>query len=131
MPRTRKGAASRQQRNRILKQAKGYYGGRSRNLRIAKQAVTRSARFATRDRATRKRNFRSLWIVRVNAALEQHAMAYNQLIAGMRKAGIEINRKILADMAINDAPAFEAIVNAAKAALASPAAKVASASTGA
>lgn len=122
MPRARKGAASRQQRNRILKKAKGYYGGRSRLLRIAKQAVTRSARFATRDRATRKRNFRSLWIVRVNAALEPHGMAYNQLVAGMRKAKIEVNRKILADMAVNDAPAFEAVVNAAKAALGKPAA---------
>ncbi len=121
MPRSKKGAASRRQRTRILKQAKGYYGGRSRLLRIAKEAVTRAAKYATRDRATRKRNFRSLWIIRLNAALEQHGMPYNQLVAGMRKAKIDINRKILADMAINDAPAFEAIVNAAKAALGSAA----------
>jgi len=121
MPRAKKGAASRQQRNRILKKAKGYYGGRSRLLRIAKSAVTRSARYATRDRATRKRNFRSLWIVRVNAALEPHGMAYNQLIAGMRKANILLNRKILADMAVNDAAGFEAVVNAARAALEKPA----------
>jgi len=121
MPRAKKGAASRRQRTRILKQAKGYYGGRSRLMRTAKEAVTRAAKYATRDRATRKRNFRSLWIVRVNAALEPHGMAYNQFVAGMRKANVEVNRKILADMAINDAPAFEAIVHAAKAALAKPA----------
>jgi large subunit ribosomal protein L20 len=116
MPRAKKGAASTRRRTRILKRAKGYYGGRSRLLRIAKHAVLRAAVYATRDRQQRKRNFRSLWITRVRAAAEQHGISYSRLIAGMRRASIEVNRKILADMAINDPAAFAEIVKAALAA---------------
>jgi len=114
MPRSKKGAASRRQRNRILKRAKGYWGGRSRLLRVAKPAVIKADVYATRDRQQRKRNFRSLWITRVRAAAELCGISYSQLISGMRLASIIVNRKILADMAVNDPPAFEKIAAAAK-----------------
>jgi len=116
MPRARKGAARRRARRRILRQAKGYVGARSRLYRTAKEAVLKAAVYATRDRQQKKRVFRRLWITRINAAARQCGTSYSRLIAAMDRAGIVLNRKILADIAANDPPAFERIVQAAGAA---------------
>jgi large subunit ribosomal protein L20 len=100
-----------------MKRAKGFYGGRSRLWRIAKGALIKAGVYATRDRQQRKRSFRSLWIIRIHAAVEQHDISYSHFIAGLRAASIQVNRKILADLAINDPAAFSEIVRTAKAAL--------------
>ena len=117
MPRVKRGPRRAQRRKKILKQAKGYYGTRSRSHRIAKQAVDRAAQFAYRDRRNKKRNFRALWIVRINAASRLNGLSYNRLIEGLRKSGSEINRKMLADMAVHDPEGFAKVVNTAKQAL--------------
>lgn len=117
MARVKRGVVARRRHKKVLKQAKGYYGARSRVFRVAKQAVTKAAQYAYRDRRQRKRDFRALWITRINAGARAHDMSYSRLIAGLRKANIEIDRKMLADLAVNDKPAFEAIVAEAKAAL--------------
>jgi large subunit ribosomal protein L20 len=117
MSRVRRGSRRAQRRKKILKQTKGYYGAKSRAHRIAKQAVDRSLSFAYRDRRQKKRNFRSLWIVRINAAARLNGLSYNRLIEGLRKAGSQINRKMLADIAVRDPKAFADLVEVAKGAL--------------
>ena len=117
MPRVKGGTVTRKRRKRVLKLAKGYFGNRSRVYRVAKQAVIKAAQYAYRDRKQNKRNFRSLWIVRINAACRAEGMAYGQFINGMKKAGIELDRKVLADLAMHDAVAFSDLIAKAKAAL--------------
>ena len=102
----------------MLKLAKGYYGARSRSFRTAKQAVIKAGQYAYRDRRTKKRTFRSLWIVRINAAARQHDLSYSQLMHGLDKAEIDIDRKVLADLAMNEQESFTALVDRAKEALA-------------
>jgi large subunit ribosomal protein L20 len=118
MARARKGAASRRQRKRILKAAEGYFGGRHRQLRSAKETVMRAMRYATRDRKQRRRNFRALWITRVNAAVRERGLTYSRFIEGLRKAQVVIDRKILAEIAVSDPAGFDQIFGKAKAALA-------------
>jgi large subunit ribosomal protein L20 len=117
MSRVKRGTKRAQRRKKILKQAKGYYGVKSRGHRIAKQAVEKSLSYAYRDRRQKKRDFRSLWIVRINAAARQHGMSYSRFISGLKKAEIEVDRKMLADLAVRDEAAFGALVGAAKQAL--------------
>ncbi len=100
---------------KIVKQAKGYYGARSRNFKSAKDAVTKAGLYAYRDRRQRKRQFRALWIVRINAAARLHGLSYSAFIAGLKAKDIELDRKILADMAINQPDAFTELVKQAKA----------------
>ena len=116
--RVKRGTKRVQRRRKILKLAKGYYGTKSKSHRIAKLAVERSLLFAYRDRRARKREFRKLWIVRINAAARNNGMSYSRLIAGLKKAEIEVNRKILADIAVNDEDGFTALADVAKQALA-------------
>ena len=116
--RVRRGTKRVQRRRKILKLAKGYYGTKSRSHRIAKLAVERSLQFAYRDRRARKREFRKLWIVRINAAARNNGLSYSRLIAGLKKAEVEVNRKILADIAVNDEDGFTALADVAKQALA-------------
>ena len=118
MARVKRGMVARRRHKKVLEQAKGYYGARSRVFRVAKQAVTKAAQYAYRDRRTRKRVFRSLWITRINAQARECGISYSQLVAGLRKANIEIDRRVLADLAVHDKPAFSAIVDQAKASLA-------------
>lgn len=117
MARVKRGVVAHRRHKKILKQAKGYYGARSRVYRVAKQAVIKAGQYAYRDRRVKKREFRSLWITRINAAARDNGVTYSQLIAGLRKANIEIDRKVLADLAVHDKPAFSAIAEQAKAAL--------------
>jgi len=114
MPRVKRSVHAKKKRRKILKLAKGYFGARSRLLRTATEAVDRSMKYAYRDRRVRKRDFRRLWIARINAAARMHSITYSRLIDGMKKAGVEINRKILADIAVHDPNAFSEIVNVAK-----------------
>lgn len=116
MARVKRGVVARRRHKKILKQAKGYYGARSRTFRVAKQAVIKAGQYAYRDRRQRKRQFRALWIARINAAARVHGMSYSRFISGLKKAGIEIDRKILADLAVHEKQAFGAIVDKAKAA---------------
>jgi large subunit ribosomal protein L20 len=102
----------------VLKKAKGYYGARSKLFKTAKQAVIKAGQYAYRDRRQRKRQFRALWIARINAAARMHGMSYSRLINGMNRAEIEVDRKVLADLAVHDPEAFGAIAEQAKAALA-------------
>ena len=118
MPRVKRGVVARRRHKKVLKQAKGYYGARSRVFRVAKQAVTKAGQYAYRDRRQRKRQFRSLWITRINAQSRANGLSYSRLINGLRKANIELDRRVLADLAVHDKPAFAAIVEQAKAALA-------------
>ncbi len=118
MPRVKRGVVARRRHKKILKQAKGYYGARSRVFRVAKQAVIKAGQYAYRDRRQRKRQFRALWITRINAASRANGLNYSRLIAGLRKANIELDRKVLADLAVHDKVAFGAIVEKAKTALA-------------
>ncbi|MDF1643454.1 MAG: 50S ribosomal protein L20 [Pseudomonadales bacterium] len=118
MPRVKRGVVARRRHKKVLKQAKGYYGARSRVYRVAKQAVTKSGQYAYRDRRQRKRQFRSLWIARINAAARINGISYSQMINGLKKAEIEIDRKMLADLAVHDKDTFAAIVGKAKTALA-------------
>ncbi|MFQ5439171.1 MAG: 50S ribosomal protein L20 [Paracoccaceae bacterium] len=120
MSRVKGGAASHARHRKVVKAAKGYYGRRSTAFRTATQAVDKANQYATRDRKARKRNFRALWIQRINAAVRSHdeALTYSRFINGLSLAGIEVDRKVLADLAVNEPDAFGAIVNSAKAALA-------------
>ena len=122
MSRVIRGPRRARRRKKILKQAKGYYGTKSRAHRVAKLAVDRSLKFAYRDRRQKKRNFRALWIVRINAAARLNGISYNRLIEGLSKSGSVINRKMLADLAVRDPQAFAEVAEAAKKALESPAA---------
>ena len=115
MPRARNTPASKRRRKRILKQAKGFVGGRRRLYRTARETVERSLQYAYRDRRTRKRDFRRLWIIRINAAARQNGMSYSTFMHGLQHAGIEIDRKILADLAVRDREAFAELVEAARA----------------
>lgn len=122
MSRVKRGNKKTQRRKKVLKAAKGYYGTKSRAYRVAKQAVDRSRQFAYRDRRQKKRDFRGLWIIRINAAARLNGLSYNRLIDGLNKAGCEINRKILADLAVRDPQAFSDYANLAKKSLESAAA---------
>ena len=116
--RTTIGAARRSKKNRLFQKAKGYTGGRGRLYRSVKETVIRAEAFAFRDRRARKREFRKLWIIRINAAVRERGMRYSEFINGLLKAGIELDRKSLSEIAIADSAAFDAIVAKAKAALA-------------
>ncbi|MEX2333618.1 MAG: 50S ribosomal protein L20, partial [Pseudohongiella sp.] len=114
----KRGVTARRRHKKILKLAKGYYGARSRVYRVAFQAVIKAGQYAYRDRRTKKRVFRSLWITRINAQSRVNGMTYSQLIAGLKKANIAVDRRVMADLAVHDKAAFAALVNQAKAALA-------------
>ncbi len=120
MSRTKGGTVTHRRHKKVLDQAKGYYGARSRNFRTATQAVDKANQYATRDRKARKRQFRALWIQRINAAVRAHdeSLTYSRFINGLALAGIEVDRKVLADLAVHEPEAFGAIVSQAKAALA-------------
>jgi len=118
MPRVKRGVVAHRRHKKVLKQAKGYYGARSRVFRVAKQAVTKAGQYAYRDRRQRKRQFRSLWITRINAQSRANGLSYSRLINGLKKADIALDRRVLADLAVHDKPAFAAIVEQAKASLA-------------
>ena len=117
MPRVKRGVQARASHKKVLKQAKGYYGARSRVYRVAFQAVTKAGQYAYRDRRQRKRQFRALWIARINAAARECGLSYSRMINGLKKAEIEIDRKVLADIAVFDKTGFAAIAEQAKAAL--------------
>ncbi len=114
MPRVKRGFKARQRRNKILKAAKGYRGGQGKLFKTASISVNRARMFAYRDRRVRKREFRKLWILRINAAARENGLSYSRLIDGLHKAGIDLDRKILAEMAVNDAAAFSQVVSMAK-----------------
>lgn len=118
MARVKRGVIAKARHKKVLKKAKGYYGARSKLYRTAKQAVIKAGQYAYRDRRQRKRQFRALWITRINAAARLHGMSYSRLINGLNKADMEIDRKVLADIAVHDPDAFGAIAAQAKAALA-------------
>jgi large subunit ribosomal protein L20 len=115
--RTTKGAARNQAKKRLFKKTKGYTGGRGTLLRSAKETLVRAGVFAYRDRRVRKREFRQLWIIRINAAARERGLRYSEFIAGLKKSGIELDRKTLAEMAVNDVAAFDAVVEKAREAL--------------
>ena len=115
--RTLKGSARRKAKRRLFKPAKGYRGGRSKLLRTVKETLLRAGVYAFRDRRVRKREFRKLWIIRINAAAREHGLRYSQFINGLKKAGVELDRKTLSEMAIHDKKAFMQVVDQAKAAL--------------
>lgn len=117
MPRVKHAVATKRRKKKVLGKAKGYWGARSRLYRTAQEAVNRAEAYAYRDRRVRKRDFRQLWIARINAAARINGLSYSRLIHGLDKAGIEINRKVLADLAVTDPPAFSAIAEQAKAQL--------------
>jgi large subunit ribosomal protein L20 len=120
MARVKRGVTSHAKHKKILKAAKGFYGRRKNTIRAAKGAVDRSMQYATRDRRAKKRVFRGLWIQRLNAAAREHGLTYSRFIDGLAKAGIEIDRKILSELAIREPEAFRAIVEKAKAASPAP-----------
>ncbi len=117
MPRVKRGVTAHARHKKVLKKAKGYYGARSKIYRVAKQAVIKAGQYAYRDRRQRKRQFRQLWIARINAAARENGLSYSRLINGLKKAGVELDRKVLADIAVYDKSAFAAIAEKAKACL--------------
>ena len=117
MARVKRGVTAHAKHKKVLQAAKGFYGRRKNTIRIAKQAVEKSKQYAYRDRKIRKRNFRALWIQRINAAVKEHGLNYGRFIDGLNKAGIEIDRKVLSDLAIHEPAAFSALVAKAKVAL--------------
>ena len=118
MPRVKRGVTARARHKKVLEQAKGFRGRRKNVYRVAKQAVMKAGQYAYRDRRAKKREFRALWIVRINAAAREFGMTYSTLINGLKKSEIEVDRKVLADLAVNEPDAFGTIVDKAKAALA-------------
>jgi len=114
MARVKRGVQARKRHKKVLKAAKGYYGARSRVYRVAKQAVIKAGQYAYRDRRQRRRQLRSLWIVRINAAVREHGLSYSVFINSLKKAGIELDRKVLAEMAVTDKAGFAALVGVAK-----------------
>ena len=122
MARVKRAVHSKKHRRAVLEQAQGYFGNKSRSYRAANEQVMHSLQYAYRDRRARKGDFRQLWIQRINAAARVHGMSYSRLIAGLRAAGVEVDRKILADLAVQDEAAFKTIVEVAQTALAAPAA---------
>jgi large subunit ribosomal protein L20 len=119
MPRVKRGVTAHARHKKVLKAAKGYYGARSKVYRVAKQAVIKAGQYAYRDRRQKKRQFRALWIARINAGARNNGLSYSRMINGLKKASIEIDRKMLADLAIFDKPAFSALAEKAKASLSS------------
>ncbi len=117
MSRVKRGVTAHARHRKVIKQAKGYYGRRKNTIRVAKQAVEKAGQYAYRDRKVKKRTFRALWIQRLNAAVRPFGLTYSRFIDGLAKAGIEIDRKVLSDLAIREPAAFQAIVEKAKAAL--------------
>lgn len=120
MPRVKRGVTAHNRHKKVLKQARGYYGARSRVYRVAKQAVTKAGQYAYRDRKVRKRMFRGLWIQRINAAARENGMSYSRMIDGLKKANVEIDRRVLADLAVYEKAVFTALAEMAKAALDQP-----------
>ena len=118
MSRVTRGVTSHARHKKTIKAAKGFYGRRKNTIRVAKQAVEKAGQYAYRDRKVRKRNFRSLWIQRINAATREHGLTYGRFIDGLNKAGVEVDRKVLSDIAIHQPDAFKALVEKAQAALA-------------
>ncbi len=118
MARVKRGVIARKRHKKVLKLAKGYYGARRKVFRVAKQAVTKAGQYAYRDRRVRKRQFRALWIVRINAAARMSGITYSRFMNGLKKAEIDLDRKVLADIAVHDINAFAALAEKAKAALA-------------
>ncbi len=116
MSRAKGGVVARRSHKKVIKAAKGYFNRRKNIFRVAVQAVEKAGQYAYRDRRTKKRNFRSLWIQRINAATREHGLTYGRFIYGLDKAGIVVDRKVLADLAVHDAAAFAVLVNKAKAA---------------
>ena len=114
MPRVKRGPVAHQRRKKIMKLAKGYYGGKSRSYRVANQQIMKSLFYAYRDRRQKKRDFRKLWITRINAAARSNGLSYSRFINGLKKADVEINRKMLADMAVHDQDGFSRLVKVAK-----------------
>jgi large subunit ribosomal protein L20 len=114
MPRVKRGSKTRHRRNKVLKAAKGYRGGHGKLYKTASISVDRARAFAYRDRRGKKRDFRRLWIVRINAAAREHGLSYSQLMGGLQKAGIELDRKMLADMAVHDPAAFSQVASIVK-----------------
>jgi large subunit ribosomal protein L20 len=117
MARVKRGVVAHARHKKVLKQAKGYYGARRKVYRVAKQAVIKAGQYAYRDRRQRKRQFRRLWIVRINAAARQFGLSYSRFMDGLNKAGIEVDRKVLADLAVHDIAAFGVLAEKAKASL--------------
>jgi len=117
MPRVKRGVTAHARHKKVLDKAKGYRGARSKVFRVAKQAVTKAGQYAYRDRRQRKRQFRALWIARINAGAREHGLSYSRLMNGLKKAAIDIDRKVLSDIAIFDKPAFSALVAKARAEL--------------
>lgn len=114
MSRVKRGVAARRRKNRILKNAKGYRGARSRLLKTAREAVEKGWKYSYRDRKQRKRQFRSLWIARINAAAREHGLSYSRFISGLKAAGVEMDRKVLAELAVRDPQAFGSLAELAK-----------------
>ena len=120
MSRVKRGVTSHARHRKVLKQAKGYYGRRKNTIRVAKQAVEKAGQYAYRDRKVKKRTFRALWIQRINAAARANGLTYGRLIDGLKKAGIELDRKVLADIAVREPQTFKSLVEAASAAARGP-----------
>jgi len=118
MPRVKRGTTAHARHKKVLRQAKGFRGRRGNVYRVAKQAVMKAGQYAYRDRRQRKREFRALWIARINAAVREHGLTYSAFMAGLKRANIEIDRKVLADLAVADKPAFAKIASQIKASLA-------------
>ena len=118
MPRVKRGVTAHRRHKKVLKQAKGYYGARSRVYRVAKQAVTKAGQYAYRDRKVRKRMFRALWIQRINAAARLHGLSYSRMIHGLKLAEVEVDRRVMADLAVHEKEAFAALAETAKKAIA-------------
>ncbi len=114
MPRVKGGTVTRRRHKKVLKLAKGYFGRKSKIFRPANQAVMKSLSYAYRDRRNKKREFRRLWIARINAAARQNGLSYSRFISGLKKSGVEVNRKVLADLAVHDAEAFSQLATVAK-----------------
>ena len=114
MPRVKRGVAANKRKRRILRRAKGYYGGRGNLLKTAREAVEKGWKYAYRDRRQRKRQFRGLWIARINAAAREHGLSYSKLIHGLKEAGVELDRKSLASLAVSDPKAFADLAELAK-----------------
>jgi large subunit ribosomal protein L20 len=114
MPRVKRGVAARKRRNRLLREARGYYGGRSKLFKTAREAVERGWKYAYRDRKQRKRQFRALWIARINAAAREHGLSYSRFMDGLGRAGVEVDRKVLAQLAVSDPKAFGELAELAK-----------------
>jgi large subunit ribosomal protein L20 len=114
MPRVKRGVAAKKRKSRILREAKGYFSGRSKLLKTAREAVEKGWKYSYRDRKQRKREFRVLWIARINAAARLHGLSYSRLVAGLKRAGVEVDRKILAELAVSDPKAFGALAELAK-----------------